>query len=454
MSRKRVSMLVQLYSGHIQGGPELDAGATADQIDCAVMLVYEGTFDSMDGKVTITADHLAELAKHHNRKHALQLAGGDVPMRDCPPVQLDHSTSARDTVGRLIGPVHTDTVVIEGAPRLALLGTVRFLGAENVQKAKDGRYTHVSIGADLEANTLKELSVTPFPAAAKASLLTQGAPAMDKEKLKKHLMRSTKCSAEEAEEKLAKMSDDEQAKLAAEADDEDKKLAAEEEEKAKLAAEEEEKKKDLAEGKDGDGDKDDEKDGPKKLAAANDKIAKLTGALGRAKTALAAQRVTLRQAEIGNRIAKLRASGQLTPAEQKKLMEKAGESGSFVTRLAAAPDDTMALVFDVLEAREPVVAIGQLGSLKAVDLAAGGGALKQARLAEGMKDVLDNMPFTKKALAAGGGDVQLSADPQVIAPQAQQQEPATPVVDDALIAKLRDNDKRLSGLIDEITAAL
>jgi hypothetical protein len=140
-----------------------------------VMLVYTGSFESMDGPVTISDDHIRLLHDTHNSTFSKikRMATGDVPMRDCPPLQLDHSSSAQHTIGRLVGPLSMGNIEIGGETRLALFGTSRFLGKENVEKAKDGRWTHVSIGADLESGKLNELSVTPFPAAGNASLLSK-----------------------------------------------------------------------------------------------------------------------------------------------------------------------------------------------------------------------------------------------------------------------------------------
>lgn len=448
-------MQVQLYSGTIQGGPENIVGG-ADVLDRAVMLVYEGTFQSMDGEVTVTLANLQGLAANHNRNFdALTLAAGadGVKMKDCPPIQLDHSTSAKDTIGRVYGRLTVAPAIIKGATVMALLGNGRFIGAENVLRAIDGRFTNVSIGADLDTNTLKELSVTPFPAAPHAALLTQGKPmAFDKEKLKKHLKRSTKCSDDEADKKLAGMDDDEMKKMSEEADEEDKKLAAEEdEEKRKLAAEEDEKKKALA-AAEGDKDKDE------KLSAATAKITKLTALMGQAKTELAQQRTAMRAAEVGNRLAKLRTTGQMTPAEQKTLMAKTDKKASFVSRLAAASDDAQALVFEIMESREPVIIPGQLGSIKAVELSGAGKDMKNARLAEELAEHVSNMPFTSKALAATkDGMTALTGDAgaRSIAPATQAvTEPEIETVDDSALEKMKANEKRLSGLLEEITAAL
>lgn len=140
-------------------------------IDRKVMLVYCGQFESMDGPVEIKDEHIDSLAKNHNdlMTKLAGLAGKDIPLKNCPPIQLDHSVSARDTVGRLVGPLE----VGEHNGKKALYGTMRIMGKENVERVKDGRWTNVSIGADLDSAKLTELSITPFPAAPDAAMLSR-----------------------------------------------------------------------------------------------------------------------------------------------------------------------------------------------------------------------------------------------------------------------------------------
>lgn len=391
-------MLVRLYSGQIQGGQPIEQGSpTPAQIDRACMLCYEGVFQSMDGEVKITADHLRKFAETHNTRIALLAAAyqGDIPNREYPPLQLDHSKLATHTIGRVVGVLGVEPRLVDGTSKLALVGSVRFLGADNVEKANDGRYSNVSIGADLATGILSELSVTPFPAAPHASLLSRGSHMTDKEKLKKHLMKTAKCSAEEAEKKLAEMPEDDQKKLAAEVDEEEKKLAAEEDEKAKkLAAEEDEKKKDLAH-QEPDGD-----EGEKKLTAARPKIVQL---MGEAKESIRLAKIEARKSEISIRLSKLRAQAKLSPAEEKVLLKEITLSAGKTVRLAEATDDSLALVWAVLEAREPVIHVGQLGTVKPLDLSDAGKTVKGVRLAAEAKATLSNMPFTAKMMAKTAG---------------------------------------------------
>lgn len=143
------------------------------------MLVYAGSFDSMDGPVTVTEEQIDLLIQNHNASLSRLEAAGDGDeahfVRSCPPLQVDHSTSAMMTVGRVVGRLSKGTHTLEDGSQAPCLLTdrVRVLGAENIEKCKDGRWATISIGADLEKGVLNELSITPFPAAPNASLLAK-----------------------------------------------------------------------------------------------------------------------------------------------------------------------------------------------------------------------------------------------------------------------------------------
>lgn len=172
-------MLVRLFSGQINSGlltPGNGEGSEDNKkLSKRAILVYEGDFMSMDGEVTVTKEHLMRLATNHNAliEHAARLSGAETPaMKDFPPLQLDHSTSAKDTVGRLVGKIEIAPYIRkDGKEVLGAYGNVLVLGEDNVEKVLDGRWTHLSVGVDFEKGTFSELTITPFPAAAEASLL-------------------------------------------------------------------------------------------------------------------------------------------------------------------------------------------------------------------------------------------------------------------------------------------
>lgn len=167
--------LIRLQVGYIEPMAQMPAEIPSF-IDRPVLLVYAGNFMSMDGEVEVKKDDLERLVKNHNSllAKAQRLMTGDFPVHNCPPLQLDHSVSARDTVGRVVSELTLGRCELEpGDTRDAVYGMVRFLGRENVEKCMDGRYCHVSVGADFKEGRLQELSVTPFPAASNARLLSK-----------------------------------------------------------------------------------------------------------------------------------------------------------------------------------------------------------------------------------------------------------------------------------------
>lgn len=171
-------MYVKLQSGSFEPtAPTNDVQDVPTKLDKPAMLVYSGNFESMDGHVEVKDEHIDRLAANHNAMLATlaRMLAGDVPLRDCPPLQLDHSVKAVDTIGRVIGPLRVgEHTTQEGKTVKALYGTVRVLGKENVEKVIDGRWCNLSIGADLEKGRLQELTVTPFPAAPGATMLSAG----------------------------------------------------------------------------------------------------------------------------------------------------------------------------------------------------------------------------------------------------------------------------------------
>jgi len=94
---------------------------------------------------------------------------------DPPPIQLDHSMSARDTQG------YVRALRMEGDKLRALL---EFRGQEAVARVSDGLWRKLSAGVYLRPHKrLKEVSVTPFPAVAgpePARVLSQGGHEMNK----------------------------------------------------------------------------------------------------------------------------------------------------------------------------------------------------------------------------------------------------------------------------------
>lgn len=181
--------IVRLNSGYIEPMTQMPA-ETPSVFDRKALIVYTGHFSSMDGDVEVKDEDIERLIKNHNSFLAQfqRSFGGEFPVHAMPPMQLDHSVSSGSTVGRLPGMlepgVHMVPAVLDEMGNMlepareakAAYTIVRFLGRENVEKAMDGRYCHLSVGADFKKGKLQELSVTPFPAASDARLLSEKRP--------------------------------------------------------------------------------------------------------------------------------------------------------------------------------------------------------------------------------------------------------------------------------------
>lgn len=203
--------------------PHMEITGGTAQNEKRALLVYCGEFNSMDGPVSITQEHLQRILDNHNARLS-QLV--DPKMGDYPPVQLDHSSSAKDTVGRLVGALEMGQH--DGQP--ALYGMVRILGAENWERVQDGRWTHLSIGADLDKGELIELTITPFPAAKNAVLMKQGETEEETEEMaKKKKLESEETKKEHEDKETPAEEKKEEANLSADEDEDEKKRLADEE---------------------------------------------------------------------------------------------------------------------------------------------------------------------------------------------------------------------------------
>lgn len=111
-----------------------------------------GTYTDMSGqRVSFTVDDLHEYARNFDPA-------------DPPPIQLDHSKSARDTQGYVRALRVTDN---------RLLALTEFLGTYAVEQVRAGLWRKLSGGMYLNPRRMKELTVTPFPAVGTARLLRE-----------------------------------------------------------------------------------------------------------------------------------------------------------------------------------------------------------------------------------------------------------------------------------------
>lgn len=378
----------------------------------SALLVYQGTFMSMDGEVDVTEDHLTSLEDKYNTQLSKlkRMAGGSVPVRSQPPIMLDHSTSSHDVVGRVSGKLTTKRFKLDDGSEVLGLFTdeLSILGKENVEKVVDGRWTHLSVGADFEKSNLSELTITPFPAAEQAALLKRGQDMNEetKKRLVAYLQKKNKLSAEGAEsllngaensflkrlqeqekeekekeeKKLQEEKDKEEKKLQEEKDEKEKKLTSflqekdelesedeakekmagmTDDEKASLQGEYDEKEKKLSNAQDapntadGDPGKQEDLKTEKGMESLKRMTSDFRSNIGTAKLAIA-------KVKIRTRLARLRADAKISPAEIKKID---------IERLAKENPATRDAVLKSYEDREPVIAVGVLGTQKAENIA-------------------------------------------------------------------------------------
>lgn len=373
---------IRFQSGYITDENVAGSENSEGRLSKKALLVYEGTFQSMDGEVTLTADDIKTIGDNHNSmmaKLTRMFKGGGAKTQI--PVQLDHSPKASDTIGRVEGPVELGSFKDpdDGVDKAALYGTLCFIGKDNVEKAKDGRWTHLSIGLEKESK-LTEVSVTPFPAAPHASLLSKklGTGELDMgyseykkmhekyAKCKKHLMEHKGLSEEDADKKLSEAKDEDLSRMEKEHDEHLKHLAEEDEGEAK-----------------------------KELAKYKSQVVEL-------KREQEVARLAQRKLSISVRLSKLRAMGKVTPAEIKKID---------VVALAKGSDETLETAFKLYDARQPVIPVGQHGTTRASDPAQVAANLKRLKKQQMEQDSMNNMTFTgtalknmeKARLAANGG---------------------------------------------------
>lgn len=422
------------------------------------LLIYTGLHESMEGPVDVNEGHIDLLVANHNaRLDKFRKGAAEVPLKACPPLQLDHSTSAAVTVGRVTGQLRKEQFLDEetGSLCFGAFGPVRVLGRENVEKVKDGRWIHQSIGADLDVGKLNELSIVPFPAALSASFLSarqarlatnnsakaEGAKKMTfierlkakfkfsqpeqaterEQKLRAYLAAEKGMTDDDACKHMAEMDDESMSKLSGDMDAHDQKLAAAAaEEAAKLSGATGDEntvtteKKDANLAADPDPKEETEEEKTAKLAAAasangiklqaaapasssqfsaEEKASFVKMAAGFKATAAGAQ-LAAKQAQLSARISGLRMSAKITPAEIKKID---------LVKLSGENEATIQAIFKSYEDREPVILAGVIGSSKARTV---GELTSEIRMSEIEMRARQNMPFTggagKRAKMAAG----------------------------------------------------
>lgn len=211
----------------VTGSFEGEVKATSGDYIRHALICYTGIFRTMDmdeddDDLVVTKEMLERVAQNYNAKITKAKAKENGALKDkyLAPLQLDHEESASVTVGRVIGNLCVKPyTLLDGTEVYGLFGDVKVSGSDNIEKCEDGRWSSLSIGCDFTMGILTELTITPFPAAAEASLLSKpkknmGAKSMNtKAKCLKYMMDKKGMSKDEAEQKFEKMSEEAQEKM-------------------------------------------------------------------------------------------------------------------------------------------------------------------------------------------------------------------------------------------------
>lgn len=135
-------------------------------------------FQSGDGAIGFDDARIKDIVVANNayRDKMVSEYGGEAPDGAFPPILDHHNDTSNDHIrGRLIGKFSYERRDIPkvGKDVPCVVSEIKFLGAETVEKAADGRIYHLSVGIDEETNLLGELSTVIEPAAPGAMVLSK-----------------------------------------------------------------------------------------------------------------------------------------------------------------------------------------------------------------------------------------------------------------------------------------
>jgi hypothetical protein len=135
-------------------------------------------FQSADGPIEFSPERIGRIVQNQNSKIQLLAAeyGGleTMPVGAWTPILDQHEDDSNDRIrGRLASLLRLETRDVPGVGKnvACAVADIRFLGAETVERVKDGRIYHLSIGIDEETDTLGEISTVIEPAAPGAMIL-------------------------------------------------------------------------------------------------------------------------------------------------------------------------------------------------------------------------------------------------------------------------------------------
>ncbi len=164
-------------------------GDSESQIVRKAILVHAGNegsemmFMSGDGPISFDRARIKRVVKNHNAfidQLAAEYGGEDkIPIGAYDPILDSHSTGSNDCViGRLTGRLKFEIRDIpkvgKSVPCAVADPGITFLGKDTVERVKDGRIYHLSIGINEKNDRLGETSTVVKPAAPGAMLLGDG----------------------------------------------------------------------------------------------------------------------------------------------------------------------------------------------------------------------------------------------------------------------------------------
>lgn len=173
-------------SGNVMASDSSE-GDAADKAVRTAILVHGGpegekiTFQSGDGEIAFDDARIQRIVTNHNNK-IMTLAneyGGlaKMPIGAFPPILDQHEDDSSHRIGgRLASLLRFEKRDVPGVGKnvACALADITFLGEDVVNRVKDGRIYHLSIGIDEKTDTLGETSTVIEPAAPGAMLLKNG----------------------------------------------------------------------------------------------------------------------------------------------------------------------------------------------------------------------------------------------------------------------------------------
>lgn len=163
-----VSQTGTLFSGPTENDTE-------EEVLRSGILVHEGNHPSMDGEIFFDEERIKRLVNNHNQKIlnlAKQYGGIEQMPRGAYPAILPNHVD-KEPIGRLCSLLRFEKRDVPGggANLACAVADMVFLGQDTVQKVKDGRIYHLSIGIDVTTDTLGEVSTVVIPACPGSMLL-------------------------------------------------------------------------------------------------------------------------------------------------------------------------------------------------------------------------------------------------------------------------------------------